>query len=357
MRLQRALGLVAFGACLVTSIDARANATAYPEAGYARPKSEAIIITWDSASKVQHLDLSLTFEGDATTLLYIVPTPSQPVVERPAMAAVDGAWSLTKKAPEPVRDVAPLPRAAVASFAFESQKFETTEALATWIREHGYAAAAESGIADWAESYVRRGSVFNLIRVTEGTAGRREIVLVPIRLSFRSEAPFVPYFEPEPDFTAHTAYLERSGVCKAGAPCAAPWERELQVLVVAEGPVRLVTAKASAESMLLTQALEVPSASLPPLGSASFPFDAKRQARWTLTRFSDTSTTRAAVDDLRFEPLNGGVVAAAATRRLPSYGAQTPPPRKNKTRALFVALAVGLLVAVGFALRDAESKA
>lgn len=359
-----ALGLVpALAAALVAALPADAPGCApAPRRGESvYTLDEGALVVWDAKEKVEHFVRRAHFVSTGYDIGFLVPTPNRPFLDVAddhlfsALAGVTAARveyrtqvvyhdrdlsfgcagdarmapgsAAGEKAAPAARGggVSVLEQKRVGDFdaavlAFRKGDGDTggpeegAKALAEWLQKHGY--ESSPAIQKWLEWYVTHGWCVTAFKIAAAerpdvppvppgaAAGRSRIDLraKPVRMSFRTERPFYPYREPQPE----------------GAP--AGDGRKLRVFVAAdkryEGklgdgskpwPGRTVWAGTPGGTGL-TNAFGYASGANgkkgtddAPAAKSPFAFPAAG-ANWYLTEFEDASFPRPGTDEVYFEP-------------------------------------------------------
>jgi hypothetical protein len=190
--------------------------------------SESAIIAWDPATKTQHFIRRAAFNATANTgakvedFGFLVPTPTQPVLEEVSDQAFDELAKVTapkeqvQKRPSgcaigcgaaekmPVAGSAPpghsvevLDEKHVAGFDAKVLKATDAEVLAAWLKEHNY--ESRPAVARWLKPYVEKGWIVTAFKITRapGSPAGAAVGTSAVRMSFTTDAPFFPYSEPE----------------------------------------------------------------------------------------------------------------------------------------------------------------
>jgi hypothetical protein len=269
---------------------------------------QTVIILWDAATRTQHLIRKASFESEADDFGFIVPSPSQPELEESGNDAFPYLLKLTEppviRVPRPLsigcarsldtvtsvpagfglQTVNVLQEKEVAGFNAVVLEAQSSEALLSWLQEHGYAFSPE--VKAWAKPYVEGGWKFTALRVSKKRSSpERAVAAAALRISFKTERPLFPYREPDPK-----AFAQALGVK----------ERLLRIYFIAEARYRgeltretpwtgraVWAGKLNAQSRnQLCQLLQLPASTGP--------------ATWWLTEFEDRWPYRAAPADVYF---------------------------------------------------------
>jgi hypothetical protein len=272
---------------------------------------QAMVILWDAATKTQHFIRQASFKSDADDFGFLVPSPSQPVLDesgdeafpflkkltepeikkvpRPSgmscnIGCGDDRVSRTKSA-EPAPAVTVLEEKLVAGFHASVLEAKSTESLVGWLKEHGYAFSPE--VAAWAKPYVEQGWKITALKVAKSQPGKdkKDVNASSLRMSFHTDRPLFPYREPDPRSYAEALHAKR---------------RLLRIYFVAEGRYRGELTKESpwtgqvawsnpvtdAHRRTLLELLKLPLTTGPD--------------KWWLTEFEDNWPYRAAPADVYF---------------------------------------------------------
>lgn len=331
--------------------DARASAVAYPEGSYARVKRESAIVSWDAPHKSETVVFAISVEGDAPNVAALIPMPPGATVRLVAPAAdttLARVIAFAKPPPSPL-DGDSLKAHTAANATLATLDRADADPVKRWLDDHKL--VAKQGVLEWAALYGKRGWGMAMVEVprAEGS-GRRNLTLPEVSMKFTVDAPIVPYADPEPDFTAHNAYLARAGLCGAdGGACAAPWERSFDVYVAADSAAR--AARADGVGPMLTQVMEAP----PIVFQQIFAGQNPRFKPWTLTHFVDASSTHQGTDDFAIATLDTSAAAMPASARAPALGgakSKSSGAHHHPARVLFGLVALLAALGIGIALRS-----
>ncbi|MBL0197902.1 MAG: DUF2330 domain-containing protein [Myxococcales bacterium] len=229
MRLGRALGIAITAFVVGRSAPARACMPAPPEHHWVRIAEEQAVITYDPATKVEHFLRRASFESDVADFGFIVPLPSRPTLKEADPSVFARLDELTRPKlvykdrlsgidPTPLvlatflmrsAAVATAPGAVqvldqvtVAGYDAAVLAADSGEALAEWLRAHGYANGPEVGA--WVAPYVAKRWVFAAFRMAVPPADgggpatpEKRIGSGTVDIAFTTDTPFYPYREPE----------------------------------------------------------------------------------------------------------------------------------------------------------------
>ena len=267
----------------------------------ARPKvamvAQCNMVVWDPETKTEHLIQSSAFMSNANLFEVLVPTPSIPKVKEVGNGAIDLLENLVNppRALKPVTlpnpedeldpnfgvlirgkvDVKQL--AMIGGLKATTIRASDVIALSDWMDKNGYMANAEQ--KKWLEKYVQKRWFLTAFKVdSEEDALKTNAV----RLSFKTEVPVVPYTCPKNGWV--------SGI-KQEMFLVSPVQ-----LQGAIGGKFLWNSRLMGHSFLNHEDSKKFAQSL-----GVSPNDIPRKS-W-VTRYLDTNSTEAAVDDLYFVPM------------------------------------------------------
>lgn len=197
--------------------------------------SESAIIVWDSAAKTQHFIRRAAFAanaaGDAKVqdFGFLVPTPNVPVLEEVADAAFDELAKVTApktetrqragggcgigcgaaKSPAGGSTVEVLQEKHVAGYDAKVLRASDTAALQAWLKQHEY--EARPALMRWVKPYVDKGWVITAFKIARDKDASTGLAVgsAAVRMSFKTDAPFFPYSEPDDLKDAKTRRLLR----------------------------------------------------------------------------------------------------------------------------------------------------
>lgn len=186
---------------------------------------ESAIIVWDPVKKVQHFIRRAAFDTKSPDFGFLVPTPTMPKL--PLESVEDGIFRtvdvwLRPKTVEQTRwsfkpfmcmfggmaakpdmttkgelaDVRVLHEQKVGGFDVNVLEADDAEALAKWIKEHGFSADPE--LYDWLKPYVASKWKITAFKISQDPKSGQLATTKAVRMSFATERPFFPYREPEP---------------------------------------------------------------------------------------------------------------------------------------------------------------
>ena len=299
----------------------QACAPAPPHGIDVRIAEESALIIWDAATQTEHFIRRASFRTSGADFGFLVPTPTKPELAetpnsifeqlsyatRPAINRVvehrgvkagcvcagalclAGASKGMDSAAPPVRV---LEEKRVAGYDAVVLEADDPQALATWLRERGY--ADKPTLRDWLTPYVSSHWKITAFRIADktpttdaaaptGPTKVQGIGTAAVRMTFKTEKPFYPYREPEDQRTPDAGkqhidrmlkvfFIDTARAQGAIGPEAAAWRGK----TVWAG---------RAETSWLKE-----------LGAVTVPHGA-----W-LTVFEDNSSPRPGTDDLFFRP-------------------------------------------------------
>jgi hypothetical protein len=212
--------LVVLAACLL-AVPAWPCAVVPPPQARVRIAEESALIIWDERTRTEHFvrRAEFTVGGQPAHFGFLVPTPTPPVLA----AAPDEAFTRLIEATRPAverhtrsrfdftpmflmafmlqRGGAPPPpvrvlrQQRVAGYDAAVLQAGDADALARWLKEHGY--EGRPALSAWLSPYVAARWTITAFKVAGEPGG--EAVAGAVRMSFRTERPFFPYREPAPE--------------------------------------------------------------------------------------------------------------------------------------------------------------
>ncbi len=208
---------------------------------------QTVIILWNPATQMEHFIRQASFKSEDKNLGFIIPSPSQPQLSESGDNAFEtlAAWTapqiqqqqstgcgcskaeyITKCA----GSIRVLNQKRVAGFDAVVLEADSPDALATWLKQHGY--ELSPAVAQWAAPYIRAQWKFTALKVadtskendtndastsdpTTGPAnpvatvdptrpGSHNIHAAALRMSFKTDRPLFPYREPTSTQAAST---------------------------------------------------------------------------------------------------------------------------------------------------------
>jgi hypothetical protein len=207
---------------LIALFPLRACCPAFPPGKPVVNADQTVIILWDAANHTQHFIRKASFQSDADDFGFIVPSPTEPELQESGNDAFPYLLKLT--APEVIRKLRPMSIGCAAHHAMEPgstlwsgqantvqvlQEKEvagfnavvlsatSSDALVTWLKEHGYAYSAE--VQAWAKPYVDSGWKFTALKIAKKQSNSdKTVAAAALRISFKTDRPLFPYREPDP---------------------------------------------------------------------------------------------------------------------------------------------------------------
>lgn len=224
---------------------------------------QTVVIVWDAARQMQHFIRKATFHSEAEDFGFIVPTPSQPVLEESGNEAFPYLLKLTEPEVRHVRgggggmgcgcgaggrdkdkkaadkavakgpDVKVLDTKEVAGFNAVVLEAGSAADLVQWLTENGYAYSRQ--IEEWARPYVEGKWKFTALKVMKDKESGKQVAAGALRISFKTDRPLFPYREPDPaefakELGATTRLLRIYFIADkrcAGTMDKAPWTGEV----------------------------------------------------------------------------------------------------------------------------------
>jgi hypothetical protein len=217
---------------------------------------EAAVIVWDATTHTEHFVRRATFDTGARNFGFLVPTPGLPQLAEVNKGVFNQLQGLTapevrvevrrhynfmplffEEPPFLVHDtvsananlvalsgaaaahsVRVLSQAQVGGYDAVVLEADDTGALASWLKNHGY--AARSTLSDWLAPYVAAKWKITAFKIAKQQAqdGSNDnasydaapVTLSAVRLSFHTDRPFYPYREPADAREANNYFFGRS---------------------------------------------------------------------------------------------------------------------------------------------------
>jgi len=329
----RAAGAAALAiACMLHASPAGATGATCTEGAFARTVGERMLIAWDPQTKTEHVIVQVRFQSDAAAHAFVMPMPQPPLATGGYSIEDEILFgrleSLMRYEPHEIPDAPELdalPQSTARTVM--GTVLPQPSALGDWLQQEKL--TARPSLTAWASRYEKRGWTLNAVRlanddVPENTA--RVVQSPPVRFSFQTDAPYVPYTESPPDGDEEFAK-------KHGKPIVA---RSMDVWVVAPTPVALVREGTTkrAEALVRKTSTRVSGRELDTNVGAIGPFDPKSRPAWYVTRFAERGKgPRVAFEDLT-------IVEAARTDSHPDAKKPRLSPRTKALGALGLLLAV-----------------
>lgn len=215
-------GLVALAVAvgLVDVAPARACAPAPPPGSFVQIAEETALIVWNADAKQEHFIRRGAFRTGAKDFGFLVPTPAKPDLEavpdqvlqqfetliQPEVVAKSKytpsfipliLWPFTlvmRSAAVPAAALAPvrvLEAKRVAGYDAVVLEADDAEALAKWLKDHGY--DARPALQAWLRPYVEAHWKISAFKIV---AGEKTVETDAIRMTFTADKPVYPYREP-----------------------------------------------------------------------------------------------------------------------------------------------------------------
>ncbi len=212
-------------AALVDAAPAKACAPAPHEGAFVGVTTEDAIVAFDPTHGREDFIRRATFATAEKDFGFLVPTPTKPELAAAPdavfdqLAAVvapkldiqnkyDEGFEPTMLCPMFAMRSAAKSEAAVATSAvtvLEQKKVagfdaavlaaDDAEALAKWLKDHGY--ATRDALTKWLEPYVAKRWVVTAFKIAPPAEGEAKVVSTEaVRMSFTTDRPFFPYREP-----------------------------------------------------------------------------------------------------------------------------------------------------------------
>jgi hypothetical protein len=169
------------------------------------------IVIWDEANKTEHFIRNASFTSGAENFGFIAPTPGKPELHE---ASTQAFHTLANLAPvtrggygggmggggmgggSRSAEVQVIQEADVAGYRATTLWSRNAGAINDWMNEHGYVSTPE--IEKWADRYCKKGWYLTAFKVLDKT--RRGASTGTVRMSFKTDRPFNPYYVPKTNF-------------------------------------------------------------------------------------------------------------------------------------------------------------
>lgn len=197
--------------------ESRACAPAMRVAERVGVNAEEAVILYDAEYKTEHFIRRANFATTAKDFGFLVPTPTQPelgetqvgvfhtlsVATQPRHVPSGKTQKVVVKrsnddlAPTAAAPAAPqvLEERTVAGYDAVVLKAEDVDGLKKWLEDRQY--DARPALMEWLRWYVEHQWVITAFKITPGHAARQDRWEKAVRMSFKTDAPFYPYREPE----------------------------------------------------------------------------------------------------------------------------------------------------------------
>lgn len=171
---------------------------------------EKAIIVWNPKTGTEHFIRQASFEGKAKDFGFIVPTPSQPQVEKADAAAFERLQRLVPKPSTRGMDSASTPTAGFGGVEILEQKrvgdyFVTVlratdgSTMLTWLKDNGY--QSRPAMEKWLDHYAKQQWYFAALKFVREPESQ-EPKTTAVRVSFQTKVPHYPYKMPEDTWPA-----------------------------------------------------------------------------------------------------------------------------------------------------------
>ncbi len=190
-------------AVLLTASSLDACECLTPRGGHATFTHQVNLIVWNPETKTEHFVRNASFATDVKDMAFIAPTPTPPEIKKAdplifdsleaAMheaKAFDSKSAGSTKADDSGVDV--IQEVDVAGYHAVTLKASETGPLVSWLKKHGYEMTKSA--SDWSQVYNDKGWYLTAFRVL---ANHSAAETGAIRLSFKTDEPFNPYFVPK----------------------------------------------------------------------------------------------------------------------------------------------------------------
>lgn len=163
------------------------------------------IIVWDAANKVEHFMRVANFETDAKDFSFIAPSPSIPDIGESDSEAASVLARLTPRTKTPTEyagetaspaadskgGVDVIQVVTAAGFEITTLKSDDSAALAKYLKDNNF--KTSPGIEKWIKHYTDKKWFLNAFKFV---ASKGETKTKMARMSFKTDAPFNPYYVP-----------------------------------------------------------------------------------------------------------------------------------------------------------------
>ncbi|MBS1728351.1 MAG: DUF2330 domain-containing protein [Armatimonadetes bacterium] len=190
-------GTVSMVTILAAASQANLLLSALPKTNVALVDQSSLIV-WDPATKTEHLVQTSTFLSKANRFDIIVPTPTMPKVETIGPTVFDRLMNVLHPATDLVdfggqqTPTQPVKAPSVGYLKTTSLKASDVVALYEWMDKNGYKPSMDQ--RKWLETYVVKGWYLTMLQVQTNEESFRTL---PIRLSFKTNAPVAPTSTPD----------------------------------------------------------------------------------------------------------------------------------------------------------------
>jgi len=164
------------------------------------------IVVWNPQTKMEHFVRNAYFESGAKDFGFIAPTPTKPTL---STADEEAYLELQKLAPPPKYRSKGGPAAGSATGAPRAQviqrvnvgKYEATtllskdpKAIKEYLKQNGY--TTNTDFDSWAAFYAKKGWMLTAFKVRQTKPGM-PVQTGIVRMSFKTDKPFNPYYVPK----------------------------------------------------------------------------------------------------------------------------------------------------------------
>jgi len=168
---------------------------------------EKAIIVWNPETGTEHFIRQASFEGKAKDFGFIVPTPSQPQVEKADAAAFERLQRLVPpmKSDEAAAGgrgfggVQVLEQKRVGDYLVTVLKATDGAMMLTWLKDNGY--QSRPAMEKWLDHYAKKQWYFAALKFVREPESQ-EPKTTAIRVSFKTKVPHYPYKMPEDTWPA-----------------------------------------------------------------------------------------------------------------------------------------------------------
>ncbi|BBM86620.1 DUF2330 domain-containing protein [Candidatus Uabimicrobium amorphum] len=176
---------------------------------------ESAIIIWDEENKIQHFIRRASFQTEAEHFGFLVPTPTQPTLEKASDIAFSIlgeltaatlierqrsfgiSWSrlsMVQVKSKSARSVRVLEKKRVSIYEVAVLEADSATALKNWLQQHEY--QFPKNLKQWIQPYIDKGWKISAFKIAKDV-DKKQIATSAVRMSFATERPFFPYREPQ----------------------------------------------------------------------------------------------------------------------------------------------------------------
>ena len=169
---------------------------------------EKAIIVWNPKTGIEHFIRQASFEGKAKDFGFIVPTPSQPQVEKADAAAFKRLQKLVPpmKSDEPASAggrgfgaVEILEQKRVGDYFVTVLRASDGATMLGWLKDNGY--QSRPAMENWLDHYAKQQWYFAALKFVR-EPDSQEPKTTAVRISFQTKVPHYPYKMPEDTWPA-----------------------------------------------------------------------------------------------------------------------------------------------------------